>query len=181
VSADRESPCGSTFVETSPSPCFPLGVPPVDAPPQPLQKQAERARTDEVGVRDEVRFGNHDTGHAERLQLLVRGDPVELVPDDVARRQQLRSRRQQCRGGRGVLSRRLRERVAEPCEPFRAQLERIDHALVDAPQGPRHPDLLCLVVRLLLLLGVLLEARLEVGLLQPGRDQLVRELDAELA
>ena len=142
----------------------------------------ERARADEVGVRDELRARHDDAGDADVLQLLRRRQAEELVPDHVARAQERRLRGQRLRRRRRVLHRgRARERVGESGEALRAQLDRVDEVLVDGAERARRADLLRLVVRLLLLLRVLLERRLELGLLQRRRDQLVRELDAEPA
>src|SRR5205823_5599392 len=67
-----------------------------------------------------------------------------------------------------------------PGEPFRPQLDGVDQVLMNRAQRSGRPDLLRLRVGLLLLLGVLLQRRLEVGLLQAGRDELRREVLSEL-
>jgi hypothetical protein len=120
-----------------------------------------------------VRLRNADAGHADSLHLLGRRELVELVPDDVAPRQQrrlvgqlLRRRRRVVCGGL------LRKRVAEAGEALRAKLERVDEVLVEAAEWTRRVDQLRLVVGLLGLLRVRLEARLEIRLLQTGASSL---------
>src|SRR5207247_9311861 len=149
---------------------------------EPLQKQRERGRAGDVGVLDGRRLRNDDARDAFLLHALRCRLAVELLPDDVARRQQLPLLRQR-RGGCGLVLRRDRagacERVGKTRKTLRAQLDRVDEIQVQRPQGARRADLLGLRVGLLLLLCPLLEARHEVGLLEAERYELVREFHAE--
>ena len=57
---------------------------------------------------------------------------------------------------------------ARPDEAARAELERLDHVLVDLPQRPRRPHRLALLDELLLLAREAAQVALEVGELDPG-------------
>ena len=81
------------------------------------QEDAERARAHELGfVR--VESGMTTPVIAPRRQLLARRDPVELVPDDVARDEKLRLVVEGRSGGRDV----LRRAVCETASPSRRAL-----------------------------------------------------------
>ena len=170
VFVERSVPCGVTRTETMPSPCLPLGVPPVDAPPRRSSRMRERARADEVGVRDELRRRDDDARDALVLQLLRRGHAVELLPDDVARGQQLALRpssfaavSRSCPSTRARAARACRR---GPASPFARSSIASTRFWCIARSGPGARICCACVVRLLLLLRELLQLRLEVGLLQ---------------
>ena len=147
---------------------------------QALDEQAERAGADDVGVRHELRRRDGDAGDALVLHPLRGGDLVQLLPDHVARRQDRTLLRQRVGNARrALLDVDVRERVGEAGQTLRPQLDRVDEVLVDRAQRAGRSNLLRLRVRLLLLLCVPLEARLEVGLLQPRRHEVLGELVAE--
>src|SRR5581483_8809587 len=146
---------------------------------EPRQHDTERARADRVGVRDELRLRDHDALDVLRRQALRRRLAIQLLPYDVAGREELRLLRQRhgrlallLHGGGGG------ERVRERREPPVAQLDRVQHVLVRRAERARRADLLCLRERLLLLVCVLLQLALEIGDLR-RRAELVRELAAE--
>ena len=102
-------------------PCRPLGVPPVEAPFRWSSTHAERPRARRARCSGRTSSSGMTTPViALGLQLLRRGQPVELLPDDVARGEQLGLRGERVDRVVDVLLRRSTARATSPsaASPF---------------------------------------------------------------
>ena len=180
---ERSTPCGVARVETIWSPCLPLGVPPVDAPCRFVYTSVNARALTRSGFEMNRELGTTTPVTPTFFSCWVAGRRKSWSQTtSLALRSAALRRQRLCGRGRVLHRCRAREHVGETGEALGAQRDRVDEVLVDGAERPRRADLLRLVVRLLLLLRVLLERRLELRLLQRRRAaDLVQELVPEPA
>ena len=162
---------GDRLRPTRPLPCLPLGVPPGRG----AEAAAGRRRLNERALTRSGFVMNRDAGGIRRRSRRAppawpRRQPVELVPDDVARGQELRRAVSRAATGRRVFVAAARGcRRGRRGHSSRSSTRRRGCWWMRPGAAPGGTRICCAcVVGLLLLLRVLAGRRLEVGCLSPG-------------